>query len=48
MSSLRYVYGIARAGDAGRVAAAGLTGIDEGPVGCVVVGAVLLVTGKKS
>ena len=41
MSSLRYVYGIARAGDAGRVAAAGLTGIDEGPVGCVVVGALL-------
>ena len=41
MRSLRYVYGIARAGDAGRVAAAGLTGIDEAPVGCVVVGALL-------
>ena len=39
MSSLRYVYGIARAGDAARVAAAGLTGIDEKPVGCVVEGA---------
>ena len=41
MSSLRYVYGIARAGDAARVASAGLTGIDEGPVGCVVEGALL-------
>src|SRR6266516_239049 len=30
MSSLRYVYGIARASEAARVAAAGLTGIDEG------------------
>jgi hypothetical protein len=39
MSSLRYVYGIARAGDAARVTAAGLTGIDEKPVGCVVEGA---------
>src|SRR4030088_2015711 len=39
MISLRYVYGIARAGDAARVAAAGLTGIDEKPVGCVVEGA---------
>src|SRR5207249_5224965 len=41
MSSLRYVYGIARANDAARVAAAGLTGIDEGPVGCVIEGALL-------
>ena len=41
MSSLRYVYGIARASDAARVAAAELTGIDEGPVGCVVAGALL-------
>ncbi|MGH2490055.1 MAG: GvpL/GvpF family gas vesicle protein [Candidatus Limnocylindria bacterium] len=38
MSPLRYVYGIARAGDAARVASAGLTGIDEAPVGCVVEG----------
>ena len=41
MSRLRYVYGIARASDAARVAAAGLTGIDEKPVGCVVEGALL-------
>ena len=41
MSPLRYVYGIARASDAARVAAAGLTGIDEGPVGCVVAGPLL-------
>jgi len=41
VSRLRYVYGIARASDAARVAAAGLTGIDEKPVGCVVEGALL-------
>jgi hypothetical protein len=41
MTRLRYVYGIARANDAARVAAAGLTGIDERPVGCVVEGALL-------
>lgn len=41
MSPLRYVYGIARASDAARVASAGLTGIDESPVGCVVEGALL-------
>ena len=41
MSWLRYVYGIARARDAARVASAGLTGIDEKPVGCVVEGALL-------
>jgi hypothetical protein len=41
MSRLRYVYGIARASDAARVASAGLTGIDERPVGCVVEGALL-------
>jgi len=41
MSRLRYVYGIARAGDAARVASAGLTGIDEKPVGCVVEGTLL-------
>ena len=44
MSRLRYVYGIARASDAGRVASAGLTGIDEKPVGCVVAGALLAST----
>lgn len=38
MNALRYVYGIARASDAERVASAALTGIDEGPVGCVVEG----------
>jgi hypothetical protein len=41
MSPLRYVYGIARASDAARVTSAELTGIDEGPVGCVVEGALL-------
>jgi gas vesicle protein GvpL/GvpF len=41
MSALRYVYGIARAGDAVRIAAAGLTGIDERPVGCVIEGPLL-------
>lgn len=41
MSPLRYVYGIARANDAPRVAAAHLTGIEEGPVGCVVEGPLL-------
>lgn len=41
MSPLRYVYGIARGADASRVASAGLTGIDESPVGCVVEGALL-------
>jgi hypothetical protein len=41
MSPLRYVYGIGRAADAARVAAAGLLGIDERPVGCVVEGALL-------
>jgi len=41
MSRLRYVYGIARASDAARVASAGLTGIDERPVGCVVEGTLL-------
>jgi hypothetical protein len=41
MTALRYVYGIARASDAPRVAAAGLSGIDEAPVGCVVEGALL-------
>jgi len=44
MSWLRYVYGIARARDAARVASAGLTGIDEKPVGCVVEGALLAAT----
>ena len=41
MSPLRYVYGIARANDAARIATAGLTGIDERPVGCVVEGPLL-------
>lgn len=41
MSRLRYVYGIARASDAARVASAGLTGIDESAVGCVVEGQLL-------
>lgn len=41
MSPLRYVYGIARASDAVRIATAGLTGIDEGTVGCVVEGTLL-------
>jgi hypothetical protein len=41
---MRYVYGIARASDAARVAAAGLTGIDEKPVGCVVEGELLAAT----
>lgn len=41
MSRLRYIYGIARAGDAARVASAGITGIDEAPVGSVVEGALL-------
>lgn len=41
MSSLRYVYGIARGSDASRVIGAGLTGIEERPVGCVVEGALL-------
>ena len=44
MSRLRYVYGIARASDAARVAGAGLTGIDEKPVGCVVEGELLAAT----
>jgi hypothetical protein len=44
MSRLRYVYGIARAGDAARIASAGLTGIDERPVGCVVEGNLLAAT----
>jgi hypothetical protein len=44
MSPLRYVYGIARAGDVARVASAGLTGIDERPVGCVVEGNLLAAT----
>jgi hypothetical protein len=44
MTGLRYVYGIARAGDAARIAAAGLTGIDERPVGCVVEGPLLAAT----
>ena len=44
MSRLRYVYGIARASDAARVASAGLTGIDERTVGCVVEGALLAAT----
>ena len=41
MSALRYVYGIARASEAARIASAGLTGIDEGAVGCVVEGTLL-------
>ncbi len=41
MSPLRYVYGIVHATDAVRVASAGLTGIEEGPVGCVVEGSLL-------
>jgi hypothetical protein len=41
MSPLRYVYGIARAGDAVRITAAELTGIDESPVGCVIEGDLL-------
>jgi hypothetical protein len=41
MSPLRYVYGIARASDAARIATAGLTGIDERSVGCVVEGKLL-------
>ena len=41
MSRLRYVYGIARASDATRVASAGLTGIDESAVGFVVEGPLL-------
>jgi hypothetical protein len=41
MSALRYVYGIARASDAARVASAGIAGIDGSPVGCVVEGALL-------
>jgi hypothetical protein len=41
MSPLRYVYGIARADDAARVVTAGLTGIDERSVGCVVEGTLL-------
>ena len=41
MSPLRYVYGIARANDAARIATAGLTGIDERSVGCVVEGKLL-------
>jgi hypothetical protein len=41
MTSLRYVYGIARASDAPRVASAALTGIDEAAVGCVVEGPLL-------
>ena len=44
MSRLRYVYGIARAGDAARVASAGLSGIDDKPVGCVVEGNLLAAT----
>ncbi|MEP6693115.1 MAG: GvpL/GvpF family gas vesicle protein [Chloroflexota bacterium] len=41
MSRLRYVYGIARAADAARIAAARISGIDESPVGCVVEGPLL-------
>ncbi|MEO8633454.1 MAG: GvpL/GvpF family gas vesicle protein [Chloroflexota bacterium] len=41
MSSLRYVYGIARATDATRVATAMITGIDGSSVGSVVEGALL-------
>jgi hypothetical protein len=41
MSPLRYVYGIARASDAVRVASADITGIGEAPVGCIVEGALL-------
>lgn len=41
MSPLRYVYGIARASDAVRVASAALVGIEEAPVGCVVEGPLL-------
>ena len=41
MSALRYVYGIARANDAARIATAGVTGIEERPVGCVVEGKLL-------
>ena len=41
MSPLRYVYGIARANDAARVAAARLVGIEGGSVGCVVEGRLL-------
>lgn len=41
MSPLRYVYGIARASDAARIATAGLAGIDERSVGCVVEGKLL-------
>ena len=41
MSPLRYAYGIARGSDAARVVTAGLTGIDESPVGCVVEGKLL-------
>jgi hypothetical protein len=37
--SLRYLYGIGRATDAARVAASGLTGIDQQPVRCVTEGA---------
>lgn len=44
MSPLRYVYGIARASDAARVAAAGISGIDERSVGCVVEGPLLAAT----
>jgi hypothetical protein len=44
MSPLRYVYGIARAGDAARIASAGITGLDEKPVGCVVEGKLLAAT----
>ncbi|HET9809608.1 MAG TPA: GvpL/GvpF family gas vesicle protein [Candidatus Limnocylindria bacterium] len=45
MSPLRYVYGIARASDAARIATAGLTGIDERSVGCVVEGKLLAAAG---
>jgi hypothetical protein len=41
MSPLRYVYGITPASDAARIASAGLTGIEERPVGCVIEGALL-------
>jgi Gas vesicle synthesis protein GvpL/GvpF len=41
VSSLRYVYGIARAADVARVASGELTGIDEAPIGCVVEGELL-------
>ena len=41
MSPLRYVYGIARGSDAARVVTAGLTGIEESSVGCVVEGKLL-------